>query len=222
MILDKYFEEKRKRKLAEDFQYIINKSYPNYISETHTVVRSACLHIVSKDDPNFDIEEIFKTIRSRVFIDSGAIDYSTKGDIDDIRFKFNFTDDITIKDERILVFEKDFEYKYYRKHLSIEEITTGDMGVFNIPKKAPIFKDKKQEQYSLKNLFIYVVEKGKIYDGYSFMSKYLPQYRKRSLYYIGSINYIDRKHYDTRGEVMLRLQKLKKKNLNNNDSQKNN
>ena len=208
MFLQEYFKEKRRRKLGEDFQYLIDNAYKKYVSETHTVYSTVYLHILSEKDVDVDVEELFRTIRSMVIFDNGTMDYTTKSGVSDILYILNPLFYVNAKDERTLVFNRNIKTKIGEENN--DNNTKNMIGTFSASKFVSQIKDK---EFSPSNLFIYVVEKERIYHGYSFICNFLPEYKEKTLYYKGSINYKESHPYQDYIYFNAPYYRIKKKEL---------
>ena len=189
MFIKNYFEEKRKKELIEAYQKIIENAYKKHIPEKHMINKYACLHVLSKSEAEVNIEKIFNIIKSNVVIKSGTIDYTTKSDVNDILFKLKSEIYVNVQNDKAIVFNN-------RKLNEGDQKSNKPKNNFSAFNASNLVKQIKDKEFTPSNLFIYVVEKGKIYDGYEFISEYLPNSKDITLFYKGSINYKDSRSDD--------------------------
>lgn len=178
-------DEKRKDLLAKDFSEMLKHTDRYFDNDNKVVKFHISLHILSKDI-DVDVKDIYKTIKERVVIKNGAIDYTTKGNIPDLDanlkfsgyFHYNQNNSITF----LPMYREHFEgeYRHQRDLLERNAVTSFCLPVQNIRKKREFFPD---------HLFIYVAEKKKIYDGYKFVTTFLSEFKEQTFYYKGSIEY---------------------------------
>lgn len=183
MFIKNFFGRKRRKELRDAYQKIIENAYKKHIPEKHIIFKYANLHVLSKSEADVDIEKIFKIIKRGVDTKGGTLDFTTKSRANDIIFKLESNVYVKSKDDRTLVFNKGKVENEDQESNKLKNTLNN----FAASKLITPIKDK---EYTPSNLFIYIVEKRKIYDGNEFISEYLQNDKEITLFYKGSINYV--------------------------------
>lgn len=178
--------EKKKDQLGKDFSAMLRYAYRYFDNDNKVVRYMLSLHILSKKDIAVDVEEIFKTIRERVAINNGAIDYLTNVNVSNISIDLGLLGFRYYENNKSITFEPEYrelfenEYRKQRDNLEHNVMFSFQVPVKNVKKRREFFPD---------HLFIYVAEKRKIYNGYEFITKFLSEFRSKTFYYKGVIQY---------------------------------
>lgn len=183
--LKKLINDNSEEELVKDFEDIINENCDQYFDDDNKLIKYyQSLHILSKKDDEFDINDVFKILKGNANLNNGEITCSKEGNIGNLEVHLECFTGATISNDSI-VFSPEFRKKYENKYYQQKETFKNNVK----PTARMPIKIKKQNDFLPERFFIYVVENKKIYDNFNFVKSFLSESSSKTFYYKGSIEY---------------------------------